>query len=100
MVSHELKLVPCSISRGAFSGERIVEITRKGFAYRGAVPVLYCFNQKQQPLDELTPPKNDSLKGLVRLFVVRGSQGADVALAMPDGTILTTTPEVAKELEV
>lgn len=100
MVSQEMKYLPCNISRGAFSGERIVEIQRTGFSYRGAVPVVYCYNLKLEALDELTPPNGGSLDGLVRLIVVRGSQGSPAALAMPDGSVQTITPEVAKLLEV
>lgn len=81
----------CTIKKGAFSGERILEV--RDFDYVGIAPVHYFRTSNGHELDETT--SNQSLDGMVRARMVE--QGTDsVLIVMPSGETLTVNAKVAE----
>lgn len=89
--------VPCRISRGPFSGERIVEMNLDSFDFKAAVPVHYCELTNGQPLSEEQPSRFSPIDGVVRV-VVTSCIADRCSIAMPDGTIQEVTTQFIRKL--
>lgn len=82
--------IQCTVQRGPFSQERIVEVEAPGFHYRGAVPSRHCF--VAAGCDAAIP-----LQGLMRVVVTTKTASA-VALAMPDGELRELAADLAERI--
>jgi hypothetical protein len=82
----EKKALRGRIAPGAFSGERVFEITlADGETYRGVAPVHYCWDAAGRPfgLDEPAAP----IPGTVACRRLETIDGQSV-LAIPDGEVV------------
>lgn len=79
----------CQISLGAFSGERVFEVTQvSGEMYIGLSPLHYCYNSDGNMLRPSEPSQGVSLDG--KLAARRISVETDAArVAIPDGRAIS-----------
>src|SRR5438105_1763990 len=83
--------IRCQISRGGFSGERIVTTTCSDRTERkGLAPTGYCWDSEQRPLGPDDPSNGESIEGLVaaRICGPTGPEG-HVNIKIPDGEVMT-----------
>lgn len=89
--------VQCTIYRGAFSGERGVEIKAAGKTlYDGALPISYLRTASDGEISEMFPAKDSPEQGFVLAQLV--SRAAEQILRLPDGTTLRVDPETLKAI--
>ena len=64
-------LLPCQLSRSAFSGERVFFVTQAdGKEYVGVAPVDYCFRSDKAPIGPDDPPGKNRVDGFVEGRVI------------------------------
>ncbi len=81
----KLVAVECKVSRGGFSGERIVYITEvSGNERRALAPVAYCFDENMQPFNPDEPPAGKLVSGFV-FAILLGSEPTALVISTPDG---------------
>jgi hypothetical protein len=83
-----LVAVPCLLSKGIFSSERVFEVTlANGETYQGIAPRHFCWNNSKKPLGE-TEAQDEEVSGLLAARVVEELDDDQVAVAVPDGKVL------------
>src|SRR5262249_24151202 len=85
--------VKCRISRGGFSGERVVKVTSSEGKDRVALaPTHYCWNEHREALKPDEPPAGKEIPGFVAAHeVYRFSGGLDIST--PDGEVFRVRPD-------
>jgi hypothetical protein len=79
--------VKCRISRGGFSGERIIKVDLiDGSEHVGLAPTHYCWGAEGKPLGQDDPPIGDSTDGIVAAQELGRSAGG-VRVTTPDGEV-------------
>jgi hypothetical protein len=82
-----LVALPCKLSPGGFSGERIFEvILADGQPYRSIAPRQFCWNSDNSLVEE-NEPQNE-IGGMVAARVVDFIEGEQVIVEVPDGEII------------
>jgi hypothetical protein len=85
----QLIALPCRITRGAFSNERVFEIDLPDTSepYVGAASRQYCWDQEGRALGESDPEEGAIVDGQVaaRLLEKRGEK---VLVSIPDGEVI------------
>ncbi len=98
-MSSDAALIPCEISRGAFSAERIIQISRgsEEEPHMGACSFRYCFTAKGERLKGDQPPHGEKIKGMVAARRIRDLEDGTVLVSIPDGAVLIVDAEQIKE---
>ncbi len=76
MANTIFKAVPCKISRGVFSTERLFEL--KKIKYSGFAPRHWCWNQEGHLLGKMEAADEKSVDGYVAARVVEKMKGGKV----------------------
>lgn len=89
----QLVAVRCRISRGAFSGERVVQIALPlGETYAGVVPVYHCRTEQGAPLERDQPATGQEIAGLVEALWL-GRSGALIRVSLPNEGRVEVEPD-------
>lgn len=102
MTTQNTAQVHCQISRGGFSGERVVRLaTLEGAEYAGVVSSYHCFRASGERLTDAEPASGERLDGRVEALLLRkGGPKAMVELPngeavwVPAGAVLVPRAEV------
>jgi hypothetical protein len=82
-----LVALPCKLSPGAVSGERVIEVElANGHAYDSFVPRYFCWNAAGQLVDEYEP--STEVDGMVAARVAYEIDDDQVAVEIPDGKVI------------
>jgi len=78
----------CKISRGGFSGERVILVSLVDGTYRGIAPTHLCWNENQQPLEPNEPAEDETIDGFVAAYLVkRNEEEKQAIVSVPDGSV-------------
>jgi len=80
--------LPCKISRGAFSGERVFEfaLATGNQEYVGVAPLHYFKMADGRELTASEPPQGESIEGTLSAILINKNAGKNIAfVAIPDG---------------
>jgi hypothetical protein len=84
----------CRISRGGFSGERIVDIPlAAGGTYRAIAPHHYCWTREGRGLQGDEPARGQAIDGLVAARWLQEELGNRAVVSVPDGETLVVPAE-------
>jgi hypothetical protein len=84
--------VKCRISRGGFSGERVVKVTASDGKDRIVLaPTHYCWNENREPLESDEPAAGE-ITGFVAAQEVSRAAGK-VTVTTPDGEVFSVRPD-------
>src|SRR5438045_1522206 len=90
MPAAQLVALKCSIARGAFSDERVFTVALPQGEYTGIASRRYCWNERDEPLNQDEPAAGRSIGGKVAARVVEVENGTGNALvSVPDGEVIT-----------
>ena len=79
----------CTLSKSAFSGERVFRVSlTDGTDHIGVAPVGYCLHHDRSPLKGQEPAS--PIKGLVEGRVISNG-GRIVTVAVPDGEVISVS---------
>jgi hypothetical protein len=82
-----LVALPCSLSPGALSGERVIEVKlADGRIYTSLVPRYFCWNAAGQLVGENEP--SAEIDGMVAARRVDELDDTQVAVEIPDGKVI------------
>jgi hypothetical protein len=84
----ESLFVPCQIERGAFSSERVFEITLADGSTAGLANVRYLRNESQQPLDADSPAPGEKIRGFVQCHVIQRAADGTATIEVPSTDML------------
>jgi hypothetical protein len=91
-----LVAVPATLSAGMFSDERTFEVQlANGQTYVGLAPRYFCWDASGKLVGEKAPP--GEVPGLVAAKLVDELDGGQVAVEVPDGTVIAVKEEQAKD---
>ena len=86
----------CSISRGGFSGERIVTISTDSGDYRGIAPTEYCWKADCRGLESDEPAQGEIISGLVAALLFPKSTENKAMVSVPDGSVFLVSRDIIK----
>jgi hypothetical protein len=87
MMDRTLVALPCKLSPGAVSGERVFEVAMANSQpYVGIAPRYFCWNASGQLVGEKEP--ETEAPGLVAARVVDMLDGDQLAVEVPDGEVI------------
>src|SRR5947208_2372499 len=87
--------VSCSISKGAFSGERVFEIqTVAGEPYLGVASPIYCWDPAGKPLPPLENGGSIPGKVAARLLV---REEKKARIVVPGNDVIDVDPDIMSE---
>jgi hypothetical protein len=82
----QLVALPCKVSLGGFSGERIFDvILANGELYRSIAPRYFCWNSQNHLVAENEP--QTQIDGMVAARVIN-SIGDQIIVEVPDGEVI------------
>jgi hypothetical protein len=85
--SKTLVALPCKLSPGALSGERVIEVElANGQTYTSLVPRFFCWNAAGQLVTEDEP--STEVDGMVAARVAYEIDDGQVAVEIPDGKVI------------
>jgi hypothetical protein len=85
----------CKISRGGFSGERVVHVVGPdGKEYKGLAPTHYCWTEDGQRLGLEEPAAGNSIDGLVAAQRLVDLPGNQVVVTTPDGEVFVVSSDI------
>jgi hypothetical protein len=84
----------CSISRGGFSGERIVTISTDSGEYRGIAPTEYCWKAEGRGLESDEPAQGQAISGLVAALFFHKSNDNKAMVSVPDGSVFLVSRDI------
>jgi hypothetical protein len=101
MPESDLVYVPCEISRGGFSSERVFRVdlgtnadgSRKTFL--GSAPLPYCRTSSGKPLGPDEPPPGKRIPGFVAARVIR-KENETAWLSFPDGSVAQVPEKIVE----
>jgi hypothetical protein len=81
--------LPCRISKGAFSDERVFEIDLPDAPepYVGAASRQYCWDQEGRPLSKDDPEEGVAIHGKIAARLL-GNRGEKALVSIPDGEVI------------
>jgi len=85
------RIIACRISRGGFSGERIIEVSAAN--YKGLAPTQLCWNVNREPLSPDEPDENEAIEGFVAAHLMN-REGNRVLISVPDGSIFVVPEDM------
>jgi hypothetical protein len=86
--------IRCQISRGGFSGERVVRLRCvDGTQKKGLAPTNYCWNANQIPLGENEPANGQTMEGYVAARELEQPAPNQVMIEIPDGEVMIVPKE-------
>jgi hypothetical protein len=87
MFNRKLVAVPCKISPGMFSGERVFAVElANGTTYRGIAPRQFCWNAEGRLVAENEP--SQEIEGKVAAKLIDELEESQVAVEVPDGEVI------------
>ena len=87
MTDRQLVALPCKLSAGMFSSERVFAVTMaNGQVYHGIAPRHFCWNKQGHPLAEHEAAQE--VDGKVAAKVVEELEAGQVAVEVPDGEVI------------
>ncbi len=94
MQNGQLVLVKCKIRRGAFSGERVFQLSMAGGQgdYIGIAPVDHCLDEQRNPLNRDQPPTGVDVDGYLEAFLIANGN-AEARIELPDGEAVRVSIE-------
>jgi hypothetical protein len=99
MMTDTLVLLECTLSRGAFSEDRVFELVLgNGKRYVGVAPRHYCYSRKGQLLRPEDPPPDATVPGKTTAQVIRQGDNA-ILVSLPDGAVVSVAPGQGGELK-
>lgn len=82
-----LVAIPCSLSPGMFSSERVFEVKlANGDTYKGVSPRHFCWTKDRRIVGDRTPP--EAAEGFVAARIVDEPGDDQFAVEVPDGEVL------------
>jgi hypothetical protein len=82
-----LVALPCKLSPGAFSGERVIDVKlADGQVYTSVAPRHFCWGASRRLVGEREP--STEVDGMVAARVIEELDGHQVAVEIPDGEII------------
>jgi len=99
MVTDELILIRCRISRSGFSSERVFRVNRSdGPEHIGAAPVRYFFTEGKKPLPPDQPAERGvQIKGFLTGRVVLEESAEVILVSVPSGEVLRVNRQETAE---
>jgi len=79
--------LPCKLSPGIFSGERVFEVRlANGETYTSVAPRFFCWNGSGVLVGETEPEREAD--GMVAAHLIEDLEGGQVAVEVPDGEVI------------
>lgn len=95
LVEQALIALPCKLSPGIVSGERIFEVKlANGQTYTGVAPRHFCWNAQGQLVGEKEP--SGEVEGMVAARVIEELDDNQVAVEVPDGEVIAVDKDQAR----
>lgn len=88
----KFKAIPCKISRGGFSGERVFEIAIGETNHSGVGSRLHMWKLNGDMIEEGEPPLGEKMDGIVAARVLSVEEGV-ATVSIPDGEVITILAE-------
>jgi len=85
----KLKAIPCDISRGGFSDERVFSISIDGVNHSGVASRRHMWTVAGDQVEEGEPPIGKVIKGFVAARIIRVIDKQEVMVSIPDGEVIT-----------
>lgn len=101
MRNGQLVLVKCKIRKGAFSGERVFQLSMPhgNGEYIGIAPVDHCFDDERNTLGRTQPEIGKEIDGFIEAYVITNG-GDEARIELPDGeAIYVSVEQVAFQRE-
>ena len=89
MRNTRLKAIPCTISRGGFSEERVFTFELNGEQYKGIASRRHMWTAEGKPLESGEPPVGQEITGLVAARVLEVDTAQTAKVSIPDGEVVT-----------
>lgn len=89
MQDTKFKALPCKISRGGFSDERVFSIILDSLNYAGVASRRYFWTSDQEALPEGEPPIGQEIVGIVAAHVIETRPDGTALVSVPDGEVIT-----------
>jgi len=87
-MASRLKAVPCKITRGSFSGEKMFHITlADGQAYTSLSSYVHLLKSDKTPLEKQEPADDLEIEGYVAARLLNRENG-NVIVEIPDGELV------------
>lgn len=86
--SISLVLVPCTISRGGFSGERVFSIGQ----IKGVSPKSYCYDEYHEQVGDDIPPEGHTISGFIVARLLDPDEldhASELTVSLPSGDVVT-----------
>lgn len=91
-----LVALPCKLSPGAFSGERIFDVKMAdGHLYTGVAPHHFCWNAKGTIVGEGEPDSEE--EGEIAAKVVEQIDDNQIAVEVPDGEVIAVDKDQIRD---
>lgn len=82
-----LVAIPCNISPGAFSGERVFEVQlANGESYTSLAPRQFCWSANGKLVEEREP--TTKAKGMIAARIVAEIDDTQIQIEVPDGEVI------------
>jgi hypothetical protein len=92
---NSLVALPCKLSPGGFSGERIFEVTlADGKPYKSLAPRQFCWNGERLLVAENEP--TGEIEGMVAARVVESIDHDQIIVEVPDGAVIAVDKEAVQ----
>jgi hypothetical protein len=81
--------IPCTISRGGFTEERVFELNLEGLRVKGAAPLDYFTDNRKKPLSPDVPPIGQTIQGFIAAKLVDADDdNGTMILSLPSGDVI------------
>ena len=92
LTEHALVALPCKLSPGIVSGERVFEVAlANGRTYTGVAPRHFCWNAQGRLVGEKEP--GGEAEGMVAARIVEELEDDQVAVEVPDGEVIAVNQD-------
>jgi hypothetical protein len=89
-VPTNLRLLPCTISRGSFNDEFVFRVVMPdGKDHIGIVSSDYCWTRNNEPISLDKVPSGEKIDGFVACQMLQKLSSSKVRAYLPDGATLT-----------
>ncbi len=92
----QLVAVPCQLSPGVFSSERVFEVVLKnGERHQGVAPRFFCWNERGQVVAEDEPA--DLIDGMVAAKLLDRGSSDYAVVEVPDGEVIAVEKSAVRK---
>jgi hypothetical protein len=93
---NSLVALPCKLSPGGFSGERIFEvILADGKSYKSLAPRQFCWNSERSLVAENEP--TSEVEGMVAARVIESIEHDQIIVEVPDGEVIAVDKDAVQK---